>query len=46
MGISNNSTCSERSLKRYLEEQAMKHNRLCLQEGLIDINQWKGHSVG
>ncbi|XP_062174861.1 F-box/WD-40 repeat-containing protein At3g52030 [Alnus glutinosa] len=46
MNFLNNSTCSERSLKRYLEEQAMEHNRLCLQEGQIDINQWKGHSVG
>uniref|UniRef100_A0A7N2LCP6 F-box domain-containing protein n=1 Tax=Quercus lobata TaxID=97700 RepID=A0A7N2LCP6_QUELO len=44
--FSNKSTCSETSLKTYLEELAMEHHRVSLQEGLINIDQWKGHSVG
>ncbi|XP_075644387.1 F-box/WD-40 repeat-containing protein At3g52030-like isoform X1 [Castanea sativa] len=44
--FSNKSTCSETSLKTYLEELAMEHHGFSLQEGLIDIDQWKGHSVG
>ncbi|KAK7812784.1 f-box/wd-40 repeat-containing protein [Quercus suber] len=44
--FSNKSTCLETSLKTYLEELAMEHHRFSLQEGLINIDQWKGHSVG
>uniref|UniRef100_A0A7N2R2F1 Uncharacterized protein n=1 Tax=Quercus lobata TaxID=97700 RepID=A0A7N2R2F1_QUELO len=44
--FSNKSTCSETLLKTYLEELAMEHHRFSLKEGLIDIDQWKGHSVG
>ncbi|KAK1552165.1 hypothetical protein Q3G72_011627 [Acer saccharum] len=29
-----------------LEKLAMKHHRLALEEGRIDIDQWKGHSLG
>lgn len=44
--FSNKSTYSEKLLKTYLEELAMEHHRLSLKEGSIDIDQWKGHSVG
>ncbi|XVF73597.1 hypothetical protein PTKIN_Ptkin12aG0215100 [Pterospermum kingtungense] len=37
---------SEHSWQLGLEEVAMKHHRLCLQRGRIDIHQWKAHSVG
>ncbi|KAK9283297.1 hypothetical protein L1049_011534 [Liquidambar formosana] len=43
---SSTSACSEKSLNIYLEELAMEHHRLSLQEGRLDIDQWKGHSVG
>ncbi|KAF8403765.1 hypothetical protein HHK36_011870 [Tetracentron sinense] len=46
IGRLNMSSCSETSLKMYLEELAMEHHRMSLQEGAIDIDQWKGHSVG
>ncbi|XP_048330281.2 F-box/WD-40 repeat-containing protein At3g52030 isoform X1 [Ziziphus jujuba] len=46
VGVSNRSSNSEESLKLYLEEIAMKHHRLALQEGVIHIDQWKGHSAG
>ncbi|KAK0573071.1 hypothetical protein LWI29_002577 [Acer saccharum] len=34
------------SMSMLLEELAMKHHRLALEEGRIDIDQWKGHSLG
>ncbi|KAG6677001.1 hypothetical protein I3842_14G005400 [Carya illinoinensis] len=46
MDFTNNSTYSERSLKMYLEKLAMKHHRLSLLEGMIDVDHWKGHSAG
>lgn len=39
-------TFSGKSLKTYLEETAMGHHRISLQEGSIEIDQWKGHSFG
>lgn len=40
------STTSSSSMRMHLEELAMKHHKLALEEGRIDIDQWKGHSVG
>ncbi|XP_060670051.1 uncharacterized protein LOC132799214 isoform X3 [Ziziphus jujuba] len=37
---------SEEPLKLYLEDAAMEHHRLALQEGVIHIDQWRGHSAG
>lgn len=44
IGPSSTSHCSEKPLKVCIEQLAMEHHRLSLQ-GLIDIEQWKGHSV-
>ncbi|KAJ9685589.1 hypothetical protein PVL29_017576 [Vitis rotundifolia] len=44
IGPSSTSHCSEKSLKVSIQQLAMEHHRLSLQ-GLIDIEQWKGHSV-
>ncbi|KAH7527991.1 hypothetical protein FEM48_Zijuj05G0024600 [Ziziphus jujuba var. spinosa] len=46
VGASNRSCNSEEPLKLYLEEVAMEHHRLALQEGVIHIDQWRGHSAG
>ncbi|KAF3437357.1 hypothetical protein FNV43_RR20110 [Rhamnella rubrinervis] len=46
VGFSNRSTNSEKSLKMYLEELAMERHQLALQEGVIHVDQWRGHSVG
>ncbi|XVE74193.1 hypothetical protein DITRI_Ditri11bG0179200 [Diplodiscus trichospermus] len=40
------SSSSEQSWQSGLEEIALKHHRLSLLRGRIDIHQWKGHSVG
>ncbi|KAL6981124.1 hypothetical protein U1Q18_022754 [Sarracenia purpurea var. burkii] len=40
------STSSERLLKIHLQRLAMDSHRFSLQEGPIDVFQWKGHSVG
>ncbi|XP_060671164.1 uncharacterized protein LOC107417938 isoform X3 [Ziziphus jujuba] len=37
---------SEEPLKLYLEEVAMEHHRLALQEDVIHIDQWRGHFAG
>ncbi|GKU88576.1 hypothetical protein SLEP1_g2826 [Rubroshorea leprosula] len=42
----NDSNSSRRELNLSLEELAMMHHSLSLQEGRIDIGQWRGHSVG
>ncbi|KAK1551961.1 hypothetical protein Q3G72_008030 [Acer saccharum] len=44
--VSNTSGSSRQSMSTLLEELAMKHHRMSLEEGRIDIDQWKGHSVG
>ncbi|TXG55905.1 hypothetical protein EZV62_017218 [Acer yangbiense] len=44
--VSNTSGSSRQSMSALLEELAMKHHRMSLEEGRIDIDQWKGHSVG
>lgn len=46
VGLPNRSSNSEESFKMHLEEVAMERHRLALQEGVIHINQWKGHSAG
>ena len=46
VGFSNRSTNSEKSLKMYLEELARERHQLALQEGVIHVDQWRGHSVG
>ncbi|XP_060670845.1 uncharacterized protein LOC112490422 isoform X2 [Ziziphus jujuba] len=46
VGASNRSCNSEEQLKLYLEDVAMEHHRLALQEGVIHIDQWRGHSAG
>ncbi|XP_022756841.1 F-box/WD-40 repeat-containing protein At3g52030 [Durio zibethinus] len=40
------SSSSGQSWESGLEEIALKHHRLSLQRGRIDIHQWKAHSVG
>uniref|UniRef100_A0A5B7BI04 F-box domain-containing protein n=1 Tax=Davidia involucrata TaxID=16924 RepID=A0A5B7BI04_DAVIN len=45
IGLFDTATCSQGSLKIHLEELAMDQHKSSLQEGLIDIYQWKGHSV-
>ncbi|XP_057977508.1 F-box/WD-40 repeat-containing protein At3g52030 [Malania oleifera] len=42
----NLSNCSEESFKIYIEELAMQHHKLSLEEGVINVDQWKGHSTG
>ncbi|GLT39739.1 hypothetical protein SLA2020_139150 [Shorea laevis] len=42
----NDSNSSRRELNLSLEELAMMHHSLSLREGRIDIDQWRGHSVG
>ncbi|KAL5762613.1 hypothetical protein ACOSP7_018877 [Xanthoceras sorbifolium] len=44
--ISNTSGSSRQSMQMLLEELAMKHHRFALEKGRIDIDQWKGHSLG
>ncbi|TXG55899.1 hypothetical protein EZV62_017212 [Acer yangbiense] len=39
--VSNASGSSRQSMSMLLEELAMKHHRLALEEGRIDIDQWK-----
>ncbi|KDP43603.1 hypothetical protein JCGZ_16890 [Jatropha curcas] len=47
VGISNIDSGSERTLNMYFEELAMKHHRQSLvQASSVDIDQWKGHSLG
>ncbi|KAB1224961.1 hypothetical protein CJ030_MR1G013983 [Morella rubra] len=46
MDHTNKTTWSERSLNIYLEKLAMDHHRLSLQEGMVDVHQWRGHSAG
>ncbi|XWS77386.1 hypothetical protein CRYUN_Cryun01aG0257000 [Craigia yunnanensis] len=43
---SSESNSSGQSWQLGLEEVAMKHHRLSLLRGRIDIHQWKAHSVG
>ncbi|CAH2080642.1 unnamed protein product [Thlaspi arvense] len=40
------STSLGRSVKAHLQKLAMDRHRFSLQEGQIDVLQWKGHSVG
>ncbi|KAH7864670.1 hypothetical protein Vadar_032439 [Vaccinium darrowii] len=40
------SISTERLLKTHLQRSAMDRHRSSLQEGPIDVSQWKGHSVG
>ncbi|KAA8515625.1 hypothetical protein F0562_018764 [Nyssa sinensis] len=44
-GLFDTATFSERSLKIHLEELAMDQHKFSLQQGLIDVDQWRGHSV-
>lgn len=37
------SGCSEKTSKMFLKELALDSHRTALQEGSIDIYQWKGH---
>ncbi|XP_037494191.1 F-box/WD-40 repeat-containing protein At3g52030 isoform X2 [Jatropha curcas] len=47
VGISNIDSGSEKTLNMYFEELAMKHHRQSLvQASSVDIDQWKGHSLG
>ncbi|KAF7139537.1 hypothetical protein RHSIM_Rhsim07G0058900 [Rhododendron simsii] len=40
------SSSSERFLKKHLQRSAIDRHRSSLQQGPIDVSQWKGHSVG
>ncbi|KAG5539109.1 hypothetical protein RHGRI_019609 [Rhododendron griersonianum] len=40
------SISSERFLKKHLQRSAIDRHRSSLQQGPIDVSQWKGHSVG
>ncbi|KAI3448854.1 hypothetical protein Pfo_005519 [Paulownia fortunei] len=44
--VSDASNCSERLINIQMEQLAMDQQRLSLQEGPVDIFQWKAHSVG
>lgn len=46
VSFSNRSTSTKHSLNMYLEDIAMERHRLALTEGLVDVDQWRGHSVG
>ncbi|KAL3814785.1 hypothetical protein ACJIZ3_016053 [Penstemon smallii] len=45
-GPSDASACMERLLNMQLEKLAIDQQRMSLQEGYINIHQWKGHSLG
>lgn len=44
--VSDVSSFSERLINRQLEQLAMDRQRSSLQEGPVDVFQWKAHSVG
>ncbi|KAK4424921.1 F-box/WD-40 repeat-containing protein [Sesamum alatum] len=46
VSLSDVSSCSEKSINIEMERLAMEQQRLSLEEGPVDIFQWKGHSVG
>ncbi|KAL0387914.1 UNVERIFIED_CONTAM: F-box/WD-40 repeat-containing protein [Sesamum radiatum] len=46
VSLSDVSSFSEKSINIEMERLAMEQQRLSLQEGSVDIFQWKGHSVG
>ncbi|KAL0413677.1 UNVERIFIED_CONTAM: hypothetical protein Sradi_1569400 [Sesamum radiatum] len=46
VSLSDGSSFSEKSINIEMERLAMEQQRLSLQEGPVDIFQWKGHSVG
>ncbi|KAL2230436.1 F-box/WD-40 repeat-containing protein At3g52030 [Sesamum indicum] len=46
VSLSDVSSFSEKSINIEMERLAMEQQRLSLQEGPVDIFQWKGHSVG
>ncbi|XP_040369046.1 F-box/WD-40 repeat-containing protein At3g52030 isoform X2 [Rosa chinensis] len=47
VGSENRSSgCPEKSLNVYLEEMALRHHRLALQQGRVQVDHWRAHSVG
>lgn len=45
-GVSDLSNYSERLINIHMEQVAMDRQRLSLQDGPVDIFQWKAHAVG
>ncbi|KAL6125225.1 hypothetical protein ACLB2K_073284 [Fragaria x ananassa] len=38
--------CPEKSLNVYLEEMALQHHRVALEQGRVHVDHWRAHSVG